>query len=273
MHFFDACRNDLHHGRLKAPMNVIIPKHIVSTSTRTLHHALPIVRNQLRYKTKSSKLWLERHAGDQYSKLAKSLQYRSRAAFKLLELDDRFKLFNKKTQNIVDLGFAPGAWTQVAIERMKAQKKDAKILGVDLIECVPPQGSDFLQGDILSRKTQTQIRQHFSPDGTDTDLRPVNLIISDMMANACGIKNADHIASMDLCDGALVLTAALLEEDGSLVMKYFTGLEEEMLVSKMEKYFKKVHRFKPKSSRPELKEMYIVGKHRVKGKLMLSDIF
>lgn len=254
-------------------MNALTLKCIDFTSSRVPQISSAIARTHSRHKTKSSKLWLERHSTDQYSKLAKSLQYRSRAAYKLLEIDDRFRLFNKKTQNVVDLGFAPGAWTQVAIERMKAQKQNAKILGVDLIDCVPPQGSSFLQGDILSRKTQSQIRQFFLPDSADVDLRPVNLIISDMMANACGIKNADHIASMDLCDGALVLTAALLEEGGSLVMKYFTGLEEDMLVSKMERYFTKVHRFKPKSSRPELKEMYIVGMHRVKGKLMLSDIF
>lgn len=226
---------------------------------------------RVRHTSKSSKLWLERQATDHYSQQAKTLLYRSRAAFKLLEMDDKYKIFDPSVKNVVDLGFAPGAWSQVALERMKGRSHN--ILGVDLIPCSPPQGCHFLEGDILSRKTQTAIRQHFSEDDSNNTTHPVDLIMSDMMANSCGIKNADHIASMDLCDGALILTAGLLREGGTLVMKFFTGREENLLVQKMDKIFRRVRRFKPKACRPELQEMYIIGTKRRKGPVVLSEIF
>lgn len=237
----------------------------------------------VRFTSKSSKLWLERHSTDRYTQEAKSRQYRSRAAFKLLEMDDKFKLINPKVKNVVDLGFAPGAWSQVALERIKATGLvDYKILGVDLMPCSPPQGCHFLQGDILSRKTQTAIREHFAGLTSDPGpnklqvgklLYPVDLILSDMMANSCGIKDADHIASMDLCDGAIVLTAGLLREGGSLVIKYFTGREEHMLIQKMDKMFERVRRFKPRASRPELKEMYVIGTRKRSGPMELRELF
>lgn len=226
----------------------------------------------MRLASKSSGQWLDRQSRDIYTNLAKSQNYRSRAAYKLLEIDDQYKLFNSRVRNIVDLGFAPGSWTQVAIERSKAHGQEVNILGVDLIPCTPPLGSNFIQGNILSRVTQTAIKSHFSDDDSIRDNRLVDLILSDMMTNTIGIKDADHIASMDLCDGALILAVNLLKSGGCLVLKYYTGREEELLVHKMKMLFKSVYRFKPKSSRQELREMYILGKNKL-SKTLMSDIF
>ncbi|KAG7663780.1 uncharacterized protein J8A68_002640 [[Candida] subhashii] len=116
----------------------------------------------IRHKSsKSSTLWVSRHINDHHAKSAKQQSYRSRAAYKLIELNQKFKLFNKSSTNIVDLGFAPGAWTQVAIEEMKKVKKPYNIIGVDLIMCGAPEGSWFIQGDILKKSTHEKIREHF----------------------------------------------------------------------------------------------------------------
>ncbi|ODV79689.1 23S ribosomal RNA methyltransferase [Suhomyces tanzawaensis NRRL Y-17324] len=221
----------------------------------------------LRQKSNSSGRWLERQSNDAHTKQAKTEYYRSRAAYKLIEIDKKYKLFSKRTTNIVDLGFAPGAWTQVAIERMKKLGHKSRILGVDLISCSAPQGSHFIQGDILSRKTHQDIQQFFSEE----EAQPVDLVLSDMMANTSGIKDNDHFASMDLCDGAMILSCHLLKEGGSLVMKFYTGKEDQVLLKKMQKMFKKVYRMKPDACRDELREMYIIGVR--KNQLTVQELF
>lgn len=229
---------------------------------------LRLNRISIRYKTKSSKLWLERQSTDHHAKQAKVENYRSRAAYKLLEMDKKFKLFNRKSLNILDLGFAPGAWTQVAIERMKKLNTQSKILGVDLINCTPPKGSHFLQGDILSKRTHTEIREFFREDQD----KPIDLILSDMMANTSGIKDNDHFASMELCDGAIILSCEFLKPGGSLIMKFYTGKEDVLLWSKMERMFERVYRSKPDACRGELREMYVLGIKR-RGDVSIRDVF
>lgn len=221
-----------------------------------------------RMKSNSSGRWLQRQQSDQHVKQSKSDQYRSRAAYKLIELDQKYKLFGKKTVNIVDLGFAPGAWTQVAIERNKKLKvNEANILGIDLINCSPPEGSHFIQGNILSKQTHQDIRDHFG----ETEF-PVDLVMSDMMSNTSGIKDNDHYSSMDLCDGAIILSYNLLKQNGNLVMKFFTGKEDNILMSKLQKMFKYVYRMKPSACRNESREMYIIGIKRKDMDQQLEDI-
>lgn len=214
-----------------------------------------------RYKSgTSSKRWVARQKDDLHSKLSKSEGYRSRAAYKLIELDNRFRLFGK-ARTIVDLGFAPGAWTQVALNRSRARKVDPSILGVDLLGCLPPEGAAFLQGDIFSKKTHDQIVAHFAGgDSTTADYAyPLDLVLSDMMVNTSGIKDNDHFASMDLCDGVLMLAARLLRKNGNLAMKFYTGKEDQMLQRKLETMFARVHKVKPEACRAELREMYFVA--------------
>lgn len=199
----------------------------------------------------SSERWLRRQKDDPHTKEAKKQHYRSRAAYKLIELDHKFLLFKRNTLRIVDLGFAPGAWTQVAMQRMTQLGQKPKILGVDIIPSTPPEGAQFLHGDIFSRKTHQEIQDNF-PDNE------VDLVMSDMMANTLGIKDNDHLASMELCEGALMLAGSTLRRNGALVMKFYTGREERQLEEKCRKMFKKVHRMKPSACRSELREMYFV---------------
>ncbi|KAK6465167.1 mitochondrial rRNA methyltransferase [Scheffersomyces coipomensis] len=246
---------------------------------------VPSVYTSIRHKcSKSSNRWLERQTRDPHTKQAKTSYYRSRAAYKLIDIDKKYRLFNKNSRNIIDLGFAPGSWTQVAVERMKSIGLESKILGVDLINCSPPQGSHFIQGDILSRKTQEQIRQfYYNQDGNETEdidnnhiedkNLPVDLVLSDMMVNTSGIKDNDHFASMDLCDAAIILSLNLLKSNGSLVMKFYTGKEDVLLVKRMEKIFEKVYRMKPDACRDESREMYIIGLKKRKDNVTVQDIF
>lgn len=207
---------------------------------------------QIRSKSSvSSERWLRRQKDDPHTKEAKKQHYRSRAAYKLIELDHKFLLFKRNTLRIVDLGFVPGAWTQVAMQRMAQLGQKPKILGVDIIPSTPPEGAQFLHGDIFSRKTHQEIRDNFPNNEVD-------LVMSDMMANTLGIKDNDHLASMELCEGALMLAASTLKTNGALVMKFYTGREERQLEEKCRKMFKKVHRMKPSACRPELREMYFV---------------
>lgn len=187
---------------------------------------------------------------DHHTKQSREQGFRSRAAYKLIEIDTKFKVFNKKSLNIVDLGFAPGAWTQVALQRGEALQNQMRILGVDLIDSSPPRGAEFLRGDILSKKTHQAIRDHFSGG--------VDVVLSDMMANTSGIKDVDHYASMDLCSGVVILAYELLNKNGNLVMKFFSGGEDHLLQTRLQKLFHKVHRFKPDACRAELRELYFV---------------
>lgn len=266
-------------------IKIFLPAGIEKRLLQPLHHhdksmikslGRPVVLrpwlSSTRNKSNSSNRWLERQTKDPHTKQAKSQHYRSRAAYKLIELDEKFRLFSKKSVNIVDLGFAPGAWTQVAIERMKKINVKSKILGVDLISCSPPQGSHFIQGDILSRKTHKEIRAFYG-DEIETEQYPVDLVLSDMMANTSGIKDNDHFASMELCDGAMILSSQLLKKGGSLVMKFYTGKEEQLLLERMQSLFEKVYRTKPEACRDELREMYIVGIKKKTDDVNLSELF
>jgi 21S rRNA (uridine2791-2'-O)-methyltransferase len=223
-----------------------------------------------RCKSNSSGRWLQRQKNDAHTKLSRSENYRSRAAYKLIELDDKFRIFNSKSRNIVDLGFAPGAWTQVALERChKKSVPHPNILGIDLINCSPPAGTHFIQGNILSKATHDAIRSHFG----DTMESPVDVVLSDMMQNTSGLKDNDHFSSMDLCDGAIILSHTLLKDGGTLVMKFFTGKEDTLLLNKMKKMFKYVYRMKPHACRNESREMYIIGLKRKSDRMLINELF
>lgn len=225
----------------------------------------------LRWKSgTSSKRWVARQVDDHHTKQSKAEGYRSRAAYKLAEIDAKFRIFGKNTRNVVDLGFAPGAWTQVALALCKSKGISPKILGVDLINCSPPAGALFLQGDIFSKKTHEQIVEFFDGIG---DSQPLDLVLSDMMVNTSGIKDNDHFASMDLCDGVLILACRLLKKNGSLVMKFYTGKEEKLLQKKLEKVFHKVFITKPAACRAELREMYFVGIKKKSDVISVEEVF
>lgn len=229
----------------------------------------------------SSKRWVARQKDDPHTRKSKSEGYKSRAAYKLIEIDNKFKLFTKRSCNIVDLGYAPGAWTQVALNRCRDADVTPKILGVDLLPCSPPEGASFLQGDIFSKKTHLEIVEFFNSDleveaaqveKNEKNDQTVDLVLSDMMVNTSGIKDNDHYASMDLCDGVLILASGLLRKNGNLVVKFYTGKEDQTLQRKLEKMFHKVHRMKPEACRAELREMYFIGLKKRQNEVSAEEI-
>lgn len=247
------------------------------TIRSTVVNLLKVSRTSLRYKSgTSSRRWVTRQKDDVHSKQSKSEGYRSRAAYKLIEIDNKFKLFGKSTKNIVDLGFAPGAWTQVALSRSKSRNVKPKILGVDLLDCSPPEGATFLQGDIFSKKTHAEIVEFFNSSqecASEAEERPLDLVLSDMMVNTSGIKDNDHFASMDLCDGVLILACRLLKKNGNLVMKFYTGKEDQILQKKLEKVFYRVQKMKPEACRAELREMYFIGLKKRLDDITIEEVF
>lgn len=253
-------------------------------SSRNLKASLQLVSSsQCRNKSKSasSTRWLYRQKIDPHVLRSRTENYRSRAAYKLAEILKKYRLINKKTKNIVDLGFAPGSWSQVVLQLCKSLEISSHVVGVDVIDCPPPQGAHFIKGDILSNTTHQKIRSHFAAKSQSPQLpnsnfvycdRPVDLILSDMMAKTSGNKDIDHFASMELCDATLLLACLLLSPRGCLVLKYFAGKEDHLLQEKLSRLFKKLHKAKPDASRPELREMYFIAIDR-RSSVDCSEVF
>lgn len=201
-----------------------------------------------RSRTESSKRWLLRQLNDPYVHKAKQEGYRSRAAYKLVEIDQKFRLF-KKGQCVVDLGAAPGGWSQVA----KAKVGDnGFVIGVDLVEIDSLPGCHFIQGDFTQEAIVEQI----------TTLLPCkpHIVLTDMAPSSCGIQKIDHLRIMNLLEMALDFCDQTLFPGGHFAAKVFRGGTEATLLSRLKKSFEKVDHFKPQSSRQESTEMYVVAK-------------
>ena len=202
-------------------------------------------------RTESSRKWLERQLNDPYVHKARTEGLRSRAAFKLKEIDDKFKIL-KPGQKIVDLGAAPGGWAQVAVERVKSQtNKLAKVIGVDLTEMQEIPGSILLHGDFTHEEIQNQIIELL--DGK------ANVILSDMAAPACGMPNVDHLRIMLLLEEAFVFAEHVLAPGGAFVGKVLRGGTEAELLQRLKVAFQKVTHHKPPASRQGSAEMYVVA--------------
>ncbi len=194
----------------------------------------------------SSTLWLQRHVNDRYVVMAKKAGYRSRAAFKILQIDEKFHLF-RQCRTIVDLGAAPGSWLQVA----QKHAPRAKIIGIDLksMEALP--GVSLLEGDFCDPANQELIRN--IADGA------ISLVMSDMAANACGDRQIDHLRIMDLVHSALTFALANLEPGGVFVSKVLRGGEEEALLREVRRHFAQAKFYKPNASYDNSAESFIVA--------------
>ncbi|KAI5963967.1 MRM2 [Candida margitis] len=233
---------------------------------------LPLCYTSARHKSSSSlRKHLQKVKGDPFNNKKRGEFYRSRAAFKLLEIDEKFHLFNNCCNNIVDLGFAPGAWSQVAVERLG--NRDFTILGIDINHAIPYRGCHYIQGDVTKTATHSKIRQFFT--NNDGSMQPLDLIMSDMMVNCTGHDHYDHIGNMDLCNASLILAFNKLRVGGNMVMKVWQGSELKLLEARMKVLFTKNVAFKPHSSRSESSELYFVGLGRkdLKNKILLADLF
>jgi len=189
----------------------------------------------------SSKKWLERQLNDPFVHKAKAEGYRSRAAYKLMEIQEKYRLI-KKNMIVVDLGAAPGGWSQIALE---ALRDSGKVYAIDLLEMPPIHGVEFFQGDFN--------------DIADKIDGKVDVILSDMAASACGIKSIDHLRLMTMLEEVFEFAKSHLKNDGCLVAKVLRGGTESKLLAELKKAFKKVTHFKPKSSRAESSEIYVVA--------------
>ena len=195
----------------------------------------------------SSTRWLEHQLNDPYVQKAKRMGYRSRAAFKLIELDDKFHFLTKGAK-ILDLGAAPGGWTQVALERAG---KDARVVGIDLLEIEAIVGADLLQGDFLDDDAPERLRHHL--DG------PADVVLTDMAASATGHTQTDHLRIMVLLEAAVDFAAEVLAPGGAFVGKVLQGGTENQLLAALKRQFKVVKHAKPPASRSDSAEIYVVA--------------
>jgi len=200
-------------------------------------------------KSKSSGQWLKEHEDDKYVKLARQAGYRSRASYKLLEINDKYSLL-KRGGIVVDLGAAPGGWLQVAVNAVGDR---GKVIGLDLLEIEPVAGTSFIQGDFTENGPLEQLL-------AELEDRPVDLVLSDMAPNLSGMSDIDQPKSVYLIELALEFSDTVLKKGGCLVSKCFEGAGIESLRSEFRQRFDQVSNFKPKSSRDRSREIYIVGR-------------
>lgn len=206
--------------------------------------------NSKKQRTTSSRKWLVRQINDPYVHQAQQQGYRSRAAFKLLEIDEKFKIL-KPRSIVIDLGAAPGGWTQVSIEKVITKKGDGTVVAVDLQGMKPILGAFLLQGDFLDPHLQNNLKAYIP--------QKANIILSDMAAPACGMKDVDHIRIMNLLENVYEFCLLNLKTKGSMVAKVLRGGTENLLLQKLKKNFTKVVHFKPPASRQDSSEMYIIA--------------
>jgi 23S rRNA (uridine2552-2'-O)-methyltransferase len=194
----------------------------------------------------SSTRWLERQLNDPYVKRAKAENYRSRAAYKLLELDERFGLLNG-VQAVVDLGIAPGGWSQVV--RRKAPK--AAIVGIDMLPTDPIEGVAIVQMDFMDEAAPDRLK--------DAIGGPADLVLSDMAANTVGHPQTDHLRTMALVEAGLEFAREVLRPGGAYVAKVLAGGADNDLVAQLKRNFATVKHAKPPASRKESSEWYVIA--------------
>lgn len=197
----------------------------------------------------SSKAWMMEHVNDPFVHLAKKHGYRARAAFKLKELNDKWQLI-KKGMVIVDLGAAPGSWSQVLSQELNGT---GKIIALDLLPMEPIPNVEFLQCDFSAVNAENFLKTALNNAAPD-------LILSDMAPNISGVKSVDQAKSVALAELALDFARQFLKNDGAFVVKVFQGAELDSFVKEMRSVFHKVLRQKPKASRPRSPEVYLCGK-------------
>lgn len=200
----------------------------------------------------SSRRWLERHLNDPYVHRAKAEGYRSRAAFKLIEVDDKHGLL-KPGHKVIDLGAAPGGWLQVAAARVKSKEDAPSVVGIDYLGLDPVPGSTILLMDFLDEDAPAKLIEAL---GTEPDI-----VLSDMAAPTTGHRRTDHIRTMHLCEVAADFAVKVLRPGGHFLAKTFQGGTENDLLDLLKRNFKSVHHVKPPASRDESVELYILAKH------------
>jgi 23S rRNA (uridine2552-2'-O)-methyltransferase len=195
----------------------------------------------------SSQKWLERQLNDPYVARAKREGYRSRAAFKLLEIDEKYKIL-KPGQKIVDLGAAPGGWSQIAA---KVVGPKGKVVGIDLLPIDPMAGVEFIELDFLDESAPGKLIEMLGG--------PADVVMSDMAANTTGHKKTDHLRIIGLAEAAIYFAREILAPGGAFVAKVFQGGTENQLLADLKRDFAVVRHVKPAASRSDSAELYVLA--------------
>jgi 23S rRNA (uridine2552-2'-O)-methyltransferase len=216
------------------------------TGARNLKQRLKTARKR----TLSSQKWLERQLNDPYVARAKREGYRSRAAFKLLEIDEKYHLL-KPGQRVVDLGAAPGGWSQIAARKVGSADGRGRVVGIDLLPIDPLPGVDFIQLDFLDEEAPERL---IAMIGGRADV-----VMSDMAANTTGHKKTDHLRIVGLAEAAIHFAREILAPGGAFIAKVFQGGTENQLLADLKRDFATVRHVKPAASRADSSELYVLA--------------
>ena len=195
----------------------------------------------------SSTRWLERQLNDPYVKRAKAEGYRSRAAYKLLELDEKYQLL-RGVKAVIDLGIAPGGWSQV----VRRRSPGAKVAGIDLLPTDPIEGVAILQMDFMDEAAPAALRDALGVEAAD-------LVMSDMAANTVGHPQTDHLRTMALVEAGMLFATEVLRPGGAYVAKVLAGGADNQLVAELKRHFTTVKHAKPPASRKDSSEWYVIA--------------
>ena len=198
--------------------------------------------------TRTSKAWMQEHLNDEFVKRAQKDGYRARAAYKLMEIDDKDRLI-KTGMTVVDLGSTPGSWSQVAVQRLNGQ---GRIIALDILDMAPIAGVTFIQGDFREAIVLKMLEEKIGN-------LPVDLVIADMAPNISGVKDADQAGAAYLTELALDFSQQWLKPNGNFLVKVFIGSGFDDIVKTMRGQFDKVVTRKPKASRDRSNEVYLLG--------------
>jgi 23S rRNA (uridine2552-2'-O)-methyltransferase len=223
---------------------------VKSSSGREGGRSLKTHVKTARKRTLSSTLWLERQLNDPYVTRAKLEGYRSRAAFKLIEIDDRYHLFHAG-QKVVDLGAAPGGWSQVAAQKVGSRDGRGRVIGIDLLDIAPLPGVEFKIMDFLNESVPQQLKDWL---GGKADI-----VLSDMAANTTGHRMTDHLRIVGLVELAVEFACEVLAPGGSFLAKVFQGGTEGTVLARLKHDFATVRHVKPKASRAGSAELYVLA--------------
>ena len=213
----------------------------------TGRHSLSVRVKTSKYRKKSSNQWLERQLNDPYVAESKRLGYRSRAAFKLVQLDEKYH-FLGKGKTIVDLGCAPGGWTQVAVQRNKGS---GQVVGIDILETEPVVGATLICQDFTEEGAADKLKKLLNGEA--------DIVMSDMAANTTGHQQTDHLRTIGLVEAAYEFAKEVLAAGGIFIAKVFQGGAEGGLLADAKQNFAKVGHFKPDASRSSSPETYLVA--------------
>ena len=201
-------------------------------------------------RTPAQRAWLERQLNDPYVARAKREGFRSRAAYKLIEIDDKYRLL-KPGQKVVDLGAAPGGWCQVAAKRIGAEAGKGRIVAIDILEMAPVPGVEFLHLDFLDAAAPERLKTLIGG--------PADIVLSDMAANTTGHKRTDHLRTMALVEAAAEFAAEVLAPGGAFLAKVLQGGTQSELLAVLKKRFQTVRHVKPSASRADSSELYLLA--------------